>query len=131
MWVQVSGMIGANSESRRALTKPRLMLTAGIVYQPEDKPRYFKANTGLLVICIWMCVSTTDGACGTRTQALTLDGRSFNIHSPFTITGGEINARPIGGIRCPMRNRTITGKQQRTKGTKGMSLISIYSPMLS
>lgn len=39
MWVQVSGMIGAN------------------IYQPSDKPRYFKANKGLLVICIWMCVS--------------------------------------------------------------------------
>ncbi|KAH8901697.1 major facilitator superfamily transporter [Thozetella sp. PMI_491] len=38
MWVQVSGMIGAN------------------IYQPEDAPRYFKANKGLLVICIWMCV---------------------------------------------------------------------------
>lgn len=39
MWVQVSGMIGAN------------------IYQPSDKPRYFKANKGLLVICVWMCVS--------------------------------------------------------------------------
>ncbi|KAI1634305.1 major facilitator superfamily transporter [Biscogniauxia mediterranea] len=38
MWVQVSGMIGAN------------------IYQPEDAPRYFKANRGLLVICIWMCL---------------------------------------------------------------------------
>ncbi|KAF3054793.1 hypothetical protein GL218_07437 [Daldinia childiae] len=38
MWVQVSGMIGAN------------------VYQPSDSPRYFKANKGLLVICIWMCI---------------------------------------------------------------------------
>ncbi|KAI5919383.1 MFS general substrate transporter [Camillea tinctor] len=38
MWVQVSGMIGAN------------------IYQPDDAPRYFKANKGLLVICIWMCV---------------------------------------------------------------------------
>ncbi|WYZ37681.1 hypothetical protein EsH8_II_001187 [Colletotrichum jinshuiense] len=38
MWVQVSGMIGAN------------------IYQPSDSPRYFKANKGLLVICIWMCV---------------------------------------------------------------------------
>ncbi|KXH35372.1 major facilitator superfamily transporter [Colletotrichum simmondsii] len=38
MWVQVSGMIGAN------------------IYQPSDAPRYFKANKGLLVICIWMCV---------------------------------------------------------------------------
>ncbi|KAI0173086.1 MFS general substrate transporter [Hypoxylon sp. FL1284] len=38
MWVQVSGMIGAN------------------IYQPSDAPRYFKANTGLLVICIWMCL---------------------------------------------------------------------------
>ncbi|GAB7325112.1 hypothetical protein MBLNU13_g09198t2 [Cladosporium sp. NU13] len=38
MWVQVSGMIGAN------------------IYQPSDKPRYFKANKGLLVICIWMCL---------------------------------------------------------------------------
>ncbi|KAF1959709.1 major facilitator superfamily transporter [Byssothecium circinans] len=38
MFVQVSGMIGAN------------------VYQPGDAPRYFKANKGLLVICIWMCV---------------------------------------------------------------------------
>ncbi|KAF2644952.1 major facilitator superfamily transporter [Massarina eburnea CBS 473.64] len=37
MFVQVSGMIGAN------------------VYQPGDAPRYFKANTGLLVICVWMC----------------------------------------------------------------------------
>ncbi|KEZ40889.1 hypothetical protein SAPIO_CDS7886 [Scedosporium apiospermum] len=34
MFVQVSGMIGAN----------------------KDSPRYFKANKGLLVICIWMCV---------------------------------------------------------------------------
>jgi hypothetical protein len=38
MAVQVSGMIGAN------------------IYQPTDAPRYFKANKGLLVICIWMCV---------------------------------------------------------------------------
>ncbi|KAM0085322.1 hypothetical protein ACKRZS_002347 [Fusarium odoratissimum] len=38
MWVQVSGMIGAN------------------IYQPSDSPRYFKANTGLLVICVWMCL---------------------------------------------------------------------------
>ncbi|KAF6815137.1 major facilitator superfamily transporter [Colletotrichum plurivorum] len=38
MFVQVSGMIGAN------------------IYQPDDAPRYFKANKGLLVICIWMCV---------------------------------------------------------------------------
>ncbi|OLN86236.1 putative transporter YIL166C-like protein 7 [Colletotrichum chlorophyti] len=38
MWVQVSGMIGAN------------------IYQPDDAPRYFKANKGLLVICIWMCL---------------------------------------------------------------------------
>lgn len=39
MFVQVSGMIGAN------------------IYQPSDAPRYKKANKGLLVICIWMCVS--------------------------------------------------------------------------
>ncbi|KAK7407842.1 hypothetical protein QQX98_010013 [Neonectria punicea] len=38
MWVQVSGMIGAN------------------IYQPDDTPRYFKANKGLLVICVWMCL---------------------------------------------------------------------------
>nr|XP_036580087.1 allantoate permease [Colletotrichum truncatum]KAF6787843.1 allantoate permease [Colletotrichum truncatum] len=38
MWVQVSGMIGAN------------------IYQPDDSPRYYKANKGLLVICIWMCL---------------------------------------------------------------------------
>ncbi|SPO03708.1 related to nicotinamide mononucleotide permease [Cephalotrichum gorgonifer] len=38
MFVQVSGMIGAN------------------IYQPEDAPRYFKANTGLVVICVWMCL---------------------------------------------------------------------------
>ncbi|OTB07577.1 hypothetical protein M426DRAFT_240780 [Hypoxylon sp. CI-4A] len=38
MWVQVSAMIGAN------------------IYQAADKPRYFKANKGLLVVCIWMCV---------------------------------------------------------------------------
>ncbi|KAH7087588.1 major facilitator superfamily transporter [Paraphoma chrysanthemicola] len=38
MFVQVSGMIGAN------------------IYQPSDAPRYFKANKGLLVICIWMCL---------------------------------------------------------------------------
>ncbi|KAH6618783.1 major facilitator superfamily transporter [Boeremia exigua] len=38
MAVQVSGMIGAN------------------IYQPSDAPRYFKANKGLLVICIWMCL---------------------------------------------------------------------------
>ncbi|KAL4971678.1 major facilitator superfamily domain-containing protein [Aspergillus desertorum] len=38
MWVQVSGMIGAN------------------IYQSSDSPRYFKANRGLLVICVWMCV---------------------------------------------------------------------------
>ncbi|KAL6355352.1 hypothetical protein LRP88_10940 [Fusarium phalaenopsidis] len=38
MFVQVSGMIGAN------------------IYQPDDAPRYFKANKGLLVICIWMCL---------------------------------------------------------------------------
>ncbi|KAH7380693.1 major facilitator superfamily domain-containing protein [Pyrenochaeta sp. MPI-SDFR-AT-0127] len=38
MFVQVSGMIGAN------------------IYQPTDAPRYFKANKGLLVICIWMCL---------------------------------------------------------------------------
>ncbi|KAI1097630.1 MFS general substrate transporter [Jackrogersella minutella] len=38
MWVQVSGMIGAN------------------IYQSSDSPRYFKANKGLLVICVWMCI---------------------------------------------------------------------------
>ncbi|KAI0404530.1 major facilitator superfamily transporter [Xylaria palmicola] len=38
IWVQVSAIIGAN------------------VYQPGDAPRYFKANTGLLVVCIWMVV---------------------------------------------------------------------------
>ncbi|KAI2466196.1 major facilitator superfamily transporter [Annulohypoxylon bovei var. microspora] len=38
MWVQVSGMIGAN------------------IYQSSDSPRYFKANKGLLVICVWMCL---------------------------------------------------------------------------
>lgn len=38
MFVQVSGMIGAN------------------IYQPTDAPRYFKANKGLLVICVWMCL---------------------------------------------------------------------------
>ncbi|KAL4876892.1 major facilitator superfamily domain-containing protein [Aspergillus karnatakaensis] len=38
MWVQVSGIIGAN------------------IYQPGDAPRYHKANRGLLVVCIWMCV---------------------------------------------------------------------------
>ncbi|PKS10116.1 hypothetical protein jhhlp_001866 [Lomentospora prolificans] len=38
MFVQVSGMIGAN------------------IYQPDDAPRYYKANKGLLVICIWMCL---------------------------------------------------------------------------
>ncbi|QKX61336.1 uncharacterized protein TRUGW13939_08484 [Talaromyces rugulosus] len=38
MWVQVSGMIGAN------------------IYQSSDAPRYFKANKGLLVICVWMCL---------------------------------------------------------------------------
>ncbi|KAL4863234.1 hypothetical protein BDV12DRAFT_202318 [Aspergillus spectabilis] len=38
MWVQVSGMIGAN------------------IYQASDSPRYFKANKGLLVICVWMCL---------------------------------------------------------------------------
>ncbi|KAI1801679.1 MFS general substrate transporter [Daldinia bambusicola] len=44
MWVQVSGMIGAN------------------IYQPSDSPRYFKANKGLLVICIWMCIIQYPGA---------------------------------------------------------------------
>ncbi|KAJ4994466.1 major facilitator superfamily transporter [Stagonosporopsis vannaccii] len=38
MAVQVSGMIGAN------------------IYQPSDAPRYYKANKGLLVICVWMCL---------------------------------------------------------------------------
>ncbi|KAF4122228.1 Major Facilitator Superfamily [Geosmithia morbida] len=38
MFVQASGMIGAN------------------IYQDSDSPRYKKANTGLLVICIWMCL---------------------------------------------------------------------------
>ncbi|KAF2031439.1 major facilitator superfamily transporter [Setomelanomma holmii] len=38
MFVQVSGMIGAN------------------IYQPTDAPRYFKANKGLLVMCVWMCL---------------------------------------------------------------------------
>ncbi|KAL5337434.1 major facilitator superfamily domain-containing protein [Aspergillus crustosus] len=38
MWVQVSGIIGAN------------------IYQASDSPRYYKANRGLLVICVWMCV---------------------------------------------------------------------------
>lgn len=27
-----------------------------VVYQSADSPRYFKANKGLLVICVWMCV---------------------------------------------------------------------------
>ncbi|KAI1193811.1 major facilitator superfamily transporter [Nemania serpens] len=38
IFVQLSAIIGAN------------------VYQPGDAPRYFKANKGLLVICIWMVV---------------------------------------------------------------------------
>ncbi|KZM18761.1 transmembrane transport [Ascochyta rabiei] len=38
MFVQVSGMIGAN------------------IYQPTDAPRYFKANKGLLVVCVWVCL---------------------------------------------------------------------------
>lgn len=31
--------------------------TNATVYQKSDSPRYFKANKGLLVICVWMCVS--------------------------------------------------------------------------
>ncbi|KAI0161970.1 major facilitator superfamily transporter [Xylariaceae sp. FL1272] len=38
IWVQVSAIIGAN------------------VYQPSDSPRYFKANKGLLVLCIYLVV---------------------------------------------------------------------------
>ncbi|KAF1929286.1 uncharacterized protein M421DRAFT_61273, partial [Didymella exigua CBS 183.55] len=37
MFVQVSGMIGAN------------------IYQLTDAPRHFKASRGLLVTCVWMC----------------------------------------------------------------------------
>jgi hypothetical protein len=32
--------------------------TNATVYQKSDSPRYFEANKGLLVICVWMCVST-------------------------------------------------------------------------
>ncbi|KAI1260642.1 major facilitator superfamily transporter [Xylariaceae sp. FL1019] len=38
IWVQVSAIIGAN------------------VYQPGDSPRYFKANKGLVVLCIYLVV---------------------------------------------------------------------------
>lgn len=55
MWVQVSGMIGANSKSS-SLRATGLMILTSPVYQPDDSPRYFKANKGLLVICIWMCL---------------------------------------------------------------------------
>jgi hypothetical protein len=64
MWVQVSGMIGANS--KKALTiyssnnQSNFVTNLRAVYQPSDKPRYFKANKGLLVICIWMCVSNIE-----------------------------------------------------------------------
>lgn len=55
MWVQVSGMIGANS---RCFSSCAWGENANfVVYQSDDSPRYFKANKGLLVICIWMCVS--------------------------------------------------------------------------
>lgn len=60
MWVQVSGMIGANSKSPEPKHISYHSITDNsipAVYQPSDKPRYFKANKGLLVICIWMCVS--------------------------------------------------------------------------
>ena len=56
MWVQVSGMIGANSECSLILGVIEYVLKSK-VYQPGDAPRYYKANTGLLVICVWMCVS--------------------------------------------------------------------------
>lgn len=54
MWVQVSGMIGANSKPP---TRVEVLSANFVVYQSEDSPRYFKANKGLLVICIWMFVS--------------------------------------------------------------------------
>lgn len=53
MWVQVSGMIGANSKSPTPNSTSLLLIFP--VYQPTDSPRYYKANTGLLVICVWMC----------------------------------------------------------------------------
>lgn len=58
MWVQVSGMIGANSKSFSYMYSMAINISANYtVYQSEDSPRYFKANKGLLVICVWMCVS--------------------------------------------------------------------------
>jgi hypothetical protein len=67
MFVQVSGMIGANSVSRlQSIVHNCLQL---VVYQPTDAPRYFKANKGLLVICIWMCVSTRINLATSATRA--------------------------------------------------------------
>lgn len=56
MWVQVSGMIGANSMFPSNASKAWVLIDL-TVYQTNDSPRYFKANKGLLVICVWMCVS--------------------------------------------------------------------------
>lgn len=30
-------------------------MIAANVYQASDKPRYRKANTGLIALCVWMC----------------------------------------------------------------------------
>lgn len=52
------------------------------VYQPTDAPRYFKANKGLLVICVWMCVSglpslPTFARCSRRLQVVQYPGTFF------------------------------------------------------
>lgn len=57
MAVQACGMVSANSQSRELAFMANLALMLLSVYQASDSSRYFKANKGLLVICIWMCVS--------------------------------------------------------------------------
>lgn len=47
MWVQVSAMIGANIYQASGGS-----VEGGLT---ADKPRYLKANRGLIVICVWMC----------------------------------------------------------------------------
>jgi hypothetical protein len=51
-------MIGANGGYIALKSGHEVMFP---VYQASDKPRYFKANKGLIVICVWMCVSNGSG----------------------------------------------------------------------
>lgn len=82
MWVQVSGMIGANSKTRSPWDPQSGTRTkTSTVYQPDDAPRYYKANKGLLVICVWMCVSWLFHPCSYMPEA---HARSQVVQYPGT-----------------------------------------------